>query len=60
MSKTYSLMAIAMLITGAVAYVVGNNNAMLSVIFGSPLKWVVMFAPLAVVFGLSATINKLF
>ena len=59
MSKTYSLMAIAMLITGAVAYVVGNNNAMLSVIFGSPLKWVVMFAPLAVVFGLSATINKL-
>jgi FtsH-binding integral membrane protein len=60
MSKTYSLMAIAMLITGAVAYVVGNNNAMLSVIFGSPLRWVVMFAPLAVVFGLSATINKLF
>jgi hypothetical protein len=52
-------MAIAMLITGGVAYIVGNNNAMLSVIFGSPLKWVVMFAPLAVVFGLSASINRL-
>ena len=59
MSKTYSLMAIAMLITGGVAYIVGNNNAMLSMIFGSPLKWVVMFAPLAVVFGLSASINRL-
>ena len=59
MSRTYSLMAIAMLITGGVAYIVGNNNAMLSVIFGSPLKWVVMFAPLAVVFGLSASINRL-
>ena len=52
-------MAIAMLITGGVAYIVGNNNAMLSMIFGSPLKWVVMFAPLAVVFGLSASINRL-
>ena len=59
MSRTYSLMAIAMLITGGVAYIVGNNIAMLSVIFGSPLKWVVMFAPLAVVFGLSASINRL-
>ena len=59
MSRTYSLMAIAMLITGGVAYIVGNNNTMLSVIFGSPLKWVVMFAPLAVVFGLSASINRL-
>ena len=59
MSKTYSLMAVAMLITGAVAYVVGNNNAMLAVIFGTPLKWVVMFAPLAVVFGLGATINRM-
>ncbi|MHA3977619.1 Bax inhibitor-1/YccA family protein [Halovulum sp. GXIMD14794] len=28
-------------------------------IYGSPLKWVIMFAPLAFVFGLSAGINRL-
>lgn len=28
-------------------------------IFASPLKWVIMFAPLAFVFGLSASINRL-
>ena len=28
-------------------------------IYGSPLKWVIMFAPLAFVFGLSAMINKM-
>ncbi|EPX81176.1 Bax inhibitor-1/YccA family protein [Litoreibacter arenae] len=59
MSKTYGLMSIAMLITGAVAYIVGNNDAMLAAIFGTPLKWVVMFAPLVVVFAFSAMINRL-
>ena len=28
-------------------------------IYGSPLKWVIMFAPLAFVFGLSAMINRM-
>lgn len=59
MSKTYGLMSIAMAITGIVAYVVGNNDAMLAAIFGTPLKWVVMFAPLVVVFAFGAMINKL-
>lgn len=30
-----------------------------SVIYTSPLKWVIMFAPLAMVFGLSAMINRM-
>ena len=59
MSKTYGLMSIAMAITGVVAYVVGNNDAMLAAIFNTPLKWVVMFAPLVVVFAFGAMINKL-
>ncbi len=59
MSKTYGLMSIAMVITGVVAFVVGNNEAMLAAIFGTPLKWVVMFAPLAVVFGFGAMINRM-
>ncbi|WP_298261376.1 Bax inhibitor-1/YccA family protein [uncultured Litoreibacter sp.] len=59
MSKIYGLMSIAMLITGGVAFFVGTNEAMLAAIFGTPLRWVVMFAPLVVVFGMGAMINRL-
>ncbi|MEP3347934.1 MAG: Bax inhibitor-1/YccA family protein [Litoreibacter sp.] len=59
MSKIYGLMSIAMLITGGVAFAVGSNEAMLAAIFGTPLRWVVMFAPLVVVFGMGAMINRL-
>jgi uncharacterized protein len=54
MNKVYGLMAAAMTITGLVAWIVGNNEALLSV-FRDPatmlqpniLGWIVMFAPLA-------------
>ncbi|MDQ7080684.1 MAG: Bax inhibitor-1/YccA family protein [Paracoccaceae bacterium] len=59
MNKVYGLMSVAMIITGVVAYVVGTNEAMLIAIFQSPLKWVVMFAPLAVVFGFGAMIHRM-
>jgi FtsH-binding integral membrane protein len=59
MNKVYGLMSSGMFLTGIIAYLVGNNDAMLAAIFGSPLKWIVIFAPLAVVFGLSAGINRL-
>ncbi|MFO7855803.1 MAG: Bax inhibitor-1/YccA family protein [Paracoccaceae bacterium] len=59
MNKVYGLMAFAMLITGAVAFTIGNSPAALQVLFGTPLKWVVIFAPLAVVFGFGAMINRM-
>lgn len=59
MNKVYSLMAVAMVITGAVAFFVGNSPSILAAIFGTPLKWVVMFAPLAFVFGFAAMINRM-
>ncbi|NEY90916.1 Bax inhibitor-1/YccA family protein [Tabrizicola oligotrophica] len=59
MNKVYGLMSVAMLVTAGVAWAVGTNEAMLSVIFGSPLKWVVMFAPLVMVFAFGALINRL-
>jgi hypothetical protein len=73
MNKVYGLMAVGMIITGLVAYVVGTDFAravageptrllpvgLLQAMFTSPLKWVVMFAPLAVVFGFSAGINRM-
>ena len=59
MSKVYGLMAIGMAVTGVVAYAVGTNEALLQAIFATPLKWVVMFAPLAVVFAFGAMLNRM-
>ena len=59
MNKVYGLMSVAMVLTGAVAWAVGTNEMMLAAIFGSPVKWVVMFAPLVMVFAFGAMINKM-
>ena len=59
MTKVYGLMAVAMVITGLVAYAVGTSQTMLTAIFSTPLKWVVMFAPLGVVFVFGAKINSM-
>jgi uncharacterized protein len=73
MNKVYGLMAVAMVITGVVAWVVGTDFAravageptmlipagVLQAMFTSPLKWVIMFAPLAVVFAFSAGLNRM-
>ena len=59
MNKVYGLMSVAMLLTGGVAWAVGTNEAMVQAIFMTPLKWVVMFAPLIMVFAFSAMINRL-
>lgn len=59
MNKVYGLMSVAMLLTGGVAWAVGTNPAMVAAIFGTPLKWVVMFAPLVMVFAFGALLNRL-
>ncbi|PTV97287.1 hypothetical protein C8J27_101399 [Rhodobacter aestuarii] len=59
MNKVYGLMSLAMLITGAVAFGVGTNDQLIAAIFGTPIKWVVMLAPLAVVFAFGAMIHKM-
>ena len=59
MLRVYNYMASGVALTGIVAYVVANVDALKNVIFGTPLMWVVMFAPLIVVFAISARINKM-
>jgi FtsH-binding integral membrane protein len=46
-------------ITGVVAYLAASSPAMISAIYGTPLKWLVMFAPLAMVFFLAARISTM-
>ena len=59
MNKVYGLMSVGMVLTGGVAWAVGTNDAMIAAIFGTPLKWLVMFSPLIMVFAFSAMINRL-
>ena len=65
MNKVYGTMSVGMLITFAVARAVGTNPQILSV-FRNPLTlspnllgWIVMFAPLIMVFAFGSIINRL-
>lgn len=59
MLRIYNYMALGLVITGIVAYVVGSTPALYVPIFSSPLKWVVMLAPLAFVFFFSFRIQTM-
>jgi len=65
MNKVYGTMSVGMLLTFAVAWAVGTSPALLG-IFRDPitlspniLGWIVMFAPLGMVFLFGAAINRL-
>ena len=59
MLQVYNYMMLGLALTGVVAYVVGTTPALYTPIFGSPLKWVVMLAPLAFVFFFSFRIQSM-
>ena len=59
MNKVYALMSIGLFLTGGVAYVVGNNETLVMSLFTGMSRWVVMFAPLVVVFAMGSMINRL-
>ena len=66
MLKVYNLMALGLAITGIAAFATwqmavadGQLTPFGQLLFASPLRWVVMLSPLAVVFFLSFRINKM-
>jgi hypothetical protein len=59
MLRVYNYMASGVALTGIVAYVTANTPALFNAIFGTPLAWVVILAPLAFVLVLSFGIHKL-
>jgi len=71
MNKVYSTMSVGMLITAATSWAIsglstttGADGQMMltglgQAIYASPLKWLIMFAPLIFVFGFSAGINRM-
>ena len=60
MRKVYVWMKLALVITGITAYGVANSPAIQQMIFGNPtVMWILIIAELALVFGVSAAINRL-
>ena len=63
MNKVYGLMAVGMGVTAATAYGTATaamtNPAVANTLYNSPLRWVIMFAPLLMVFAFGAALNRL-
>ncbi len=63
MLRVYNYMAAGIAITGVVAYatylMAASNPAFQQLLFASPLRWVIILAPLAMVFFMAARINHM-
>ncbi|MFV2003058.1 MAG: Bax inhibitor-1 family protein [Paracoccaceae bacterium] len=65
MNKVYGTMSVGLLVTALAAWAVGSNDALLSILRDPAtlrpniLGWIVMFAPLGMVFAFGAAMNKL-
>jgi FtsH-binding integral membrane protein len=59
MQKVFGLMGLGTAITGLVAFFTANSPAMLQVLYGTPLRYVIFLAPLAFVLVLSFGIQRM-
>ena len=59
MLRVYNYMASGLALTGIVAFLVSQNPTVVHAIFGTPLYWLVLLAPLGLVFFLSARITRM-
>lgn len=58
MAGVYKNMGLAVLTSMIVSYLVSSSPAMMALLFGTALKWVVMFAPLVAILALSFNLHK--
>ncbi len=59
MLRVYNYMGLGLVLTGLVAFLVASSPALYVPIFQTPLKWVVMLAPLAFIFFFSFRIDAI-
>lgn len=59
MLGVYNYMASALVLTGLVAMLASSSATLMQTIYGTPLKWVVMLAPLGMAIFLSVRIHKM-
>ena len=59
MLRVYNYMAAGLALTGVVALLVASSPEALQLIFGTPLRWVILLAPLGLAFYMSARIQSM-
>lgn len=59
MLRIYNYMGVGLVATGVIAMLVSSSPALMAAIFGTPLRWVVMLAPLAFIMVLSFGIHRM-
>ncbi|MEK9673866.1 MAG: Bax inhibitor-1/YccA family protein [Rhodospirillaceae bacterium] len=59
MLRVYNYMCIGLGLTGAVAFTTSTSQSLMQAIYGTPLQWVVMLAPIGFVFFLAARIHAI-
>jgi len=59
MLRVYNYMTGGLAVTGIVAYLVSNSPALLQAIYGTPLQWVVILAPVGFVLFFSFRLQKM-
>lgn len=58
MGKVYANMGLAVLTSMIVSMLVASSSGLMALLFGTALKWVVIFAPLVAVFAISFALNS--
>jgi FtsH-binding integral membrane protein len=57
MGRVYGHMSLAVITSMIVSYLVGTSPALLAFFFTGVMKWIVIFAPLVAIFGVSILLN---
>jgi FtsH-binding integral membrane protein len=58
MGRVYGHMALAVITSMIVSFLVSSSPALMSLLFGTALKWVVIFAPLVAILAMSFAVEK--
>ena len=58
MGRVYGHMSLAVIVSMFVSYLVGSSPELLAFFFTGVLKWIVIFAPLAAIFGVSYVLGN--
>lgn len=58
MARVYGHMTLAVLTSMIVSFIVGTNTTLLEFFFTGVMKWIVIFAPLVAIFGITFALDK--
>lgn len=58
MLRVYNNMFLAIVTSGVVAFLISSSPGLMAMLFGTWFKWVIIFAPLVAVFGVTMALNS--